>query len=373
MQNLIIISNIDIDYHISPILRRMNEIQDDFLFNILPISKNEIDEYSLQIDKDIKGDDYFYSLSKLKLDKGYKEKDLVIFYSKGILSSKKGTNLFRRTKDETDEIQGVSIISYRFLQNEVLESNIDFKKISHALFHFILNSVIGTYTNLKTHFDDKGCVRDYCNYLRNINRKLDENNYCLCRECKNELIKSNYHNPILKMIEHTSEIYGERRILVLGAYGDGGMKRIAEICRSIEKRNFTPIVIKDIRDDVYKTNIQKIVFEALQADFVICEYSIPGGEIAELQKLSELDIIISVVHEENKGATHMLDELFYRRLNIERRIYKKLEEIDSIIDESIKWALKTRENHANDLNTIYNWRMDTMRNVYDGLSIQYNQ
>lgn len=180
-----------------------NACQSDFDFYLIPQTQTEkspFTNYSLEFSDGLK------YLETLKAQFGYQKEDLVLTFYNGILkaSSHGLSNLFCAGANIEDEFPCTGIISLKYLNWNILEEKYNYEVQKHSILHLVVCSIIGSYTKLKAHKENIGCLLDLNLDLTAFNLKL-QRGYYLCSErefgCYDKLKNEKFGNSIIRLCE----------------------------------------------------------------------------------------------------------------------------------------------------------------------------
>jgi len=149
--------------------------------------------------------------------------------------------------------------------------------------------------------------------------------------------------------------FKQRTVLVLGQ-DTTQIIRLQAIQDRLRGRGYTGIIVKDQADIEIQSIEEKVNMLASLCRFVICDNTFPSGHIDELKICSLNRFVTAILQEEGKGATWMqvdypLDFSFMKIFK-----YSSVKQIDSAVNNAVKWAEKKIVERKAFFNRLYSWR-----------------
>jgi len=167
--------------------------------------------------------------------------------------------------------------------------------------------------------------------------------------------------PLIHLLEDDklADIIGSLKsntVVILGSDSSSeSMNVLNKIGERAKEWGLTPIIIKNIKDTEGQSFTQKAIMYSLLAKFVIIENSKASGHILEFDKVLNLNCIVGVLQEKDKGSTHLLDEYFIRYpFHLHQFVYD--DNFEQKIKETYEWCV----NQQKELSV-------RLKNIYEGL------
>ncbi|MEL7067079.1 MAG: hypothetical protein AAGN15_00330 [Cyanobacteria bacterium J06581_3] len=228
MSKVLIIPHYHYAREFSEFLTSANSTQADFEFYLLPPESRASSPLTNSTA------DYIEILEFLDTQKSLLGLDsgdlLVAFYDGTITALDHGfENLFIAGGSIRDPYPCTAAISLKFISWGILEQKYDYSLQRHALFHLVVCSLIGAYTEVQAHSQTYGCLLDFNNQLTDFNHKLQMGYYlCSANQCGcYEAIKAErYGNSIIRLCEALRDGVDQKKLqiiveeLIMGNKGD---------------------------------------------------------------------------------------------------------------------------------------------------------
>jgi hypothetical protein len=127
-----------------------------------------------------------------------------------------------------------------------------------------------------------------------------------------------------------------KTVLVLGSYGDEGIKRLRCIEAYLFKTGYDPVLAADHPSAPESLEAKVLSFMTISR-FVICEHTVPSGEIDELKMCELNQVITAVLHEKGRMATAMQAHYAFEHSFIKFFPYEQAT-FAAVLQEATKWA-----------------------------------
>jgi predicted aspartyl protease len=154
-----------------------------------------------------------------------------------------------------------------------------------------------------------------------------------------EAIPSFKQNTVLILGQDTTEIY-----------------RLRAIQNSLKRHGYTGIIVKDIVDIDIQSIEEKVNMLASFCRFIICDNSFPSGHIDELKICAFNRYVTTIFQEKGHGATMMQADYQLDFSFMKTFIYSNIKNIDTTVDDAIKWTEIKIEERRKYFNKLYGWR-----------------
>ncbi len=179
---------------LQPMAALLNSQQDDFEIQVC--TKIPMVSTLHQADMDIDIVEGMDDVARCKVALGLRDKDLLVRFIGAVLSSRAHglTNLFVAGSKLSEQPPRVTIISTRFIKNELLPADPAYNRQRHALCHLVVCSMLGAFLDMIAH-SDRGCLLDFNSSTPNIGRKIDIG-YSFCDDCLQHIERHPLGNSI---------------------------------------------------------------------------------------------------------------------------------------------------------------------------------
>jgi len=127
-----------------------------------------------------------------------------------------------------------------------------------------------------------------------------------------------------------------KTVLVLGSYGDEGIKRLRFIEGHLSKAGYDPVLVADYPSAPESLEAKVLSFITI-SKFVIYESTFPSGAIDEFVMCKNTETITAVLHEKDRMATAMQAHYGFGHQFIKFFPYEK-ETLADVLFEAVKWA-----------------------------------
>lgn len=149
--------------------------------------------------------------------------------------------------------------------------------------------------------------------------------------------------------------FKEKRVLVLGDYKDEGLERLDNIAKSLEKKGYEPILVKDIPGNPYHNLKQKVLTIGLHSRFVVIDDSSTSGHLVEYEACRNNELVMILLHADGQRGTYMTAGASCTSNIIFDISYNPSCPLQAI-EEATSWAeAKLKELKIN-YNQLYPWR-----------------
>ncbi len=149
--------------------------------------------------------------------------------------------------------------------------------------------------------------------------------------------------------------FKQSTILILGQ-DTTEIYRLHAIQKRLEHHGYTGIIAKDISDIEIQSIEEKVNMLASLCRFIICENSVPSGHIDELKICALNRYVTAIVQEQGRAATMMQADYALDFSFLKTFTYSSLNDIDSTVDNAIKWAEIKIDERRKFFNQLYSWR-----------------
>lgn len=217
MPKVLILPHFHYEDVFSDFLNVANSVQSDFRFYLLPPESKD----NSPLKKPVA--DYLEILGFLHTQKkqmNLDPEDLLVAFYEGVITAldHKLANLFIAGGNLDDIYPCTAAVSLKFISWGILEQKYDYSLQRHALFHLVMCSLIGGYTQVSAHYQTHGCLLDFNNHLIDFNRKL-QMGYYLCSDlqngCYSKLKSERYGNSIIKLCTILRESIDQKKLQVI--------------------------------------------------------------------------------------------------------------------------------------------------------------
>jgi len=136
-----------------------------------------------------------------------------------------------------------------------------------------------------------------------------------------------------------------KTVLVLGSYGDEGIKRLRFIEGNLFKAGYDPVLVADYPSAPESLEAKVLSFITVSR-FVVYEATFPSGGIDEFAMCKSTDTITAVLHEKGRMATMMQADYHFGRDFIKFFPYE-IDTFAEALQEAAKWAETVVASRAN--------------------------
>lgn len=108
------------------------------------------------------------------------------------------------------------------------------------------------------------------------------------------------------------------------------------ISNIVTECKFIPIIIREQKEIIGESYLQKAIMYSLLSKFVLIENSTASGHLLELKAVLDSGAIIGVIQKKGTGATKLLDQVFQNYNNVRSFFYT--DDIREATMEAIRWC-----------------------------------
>ena len=137
--------------------------------------------------------------------------------------------------------------------------------------------------------------------------------------------------------------------------------RLRAIQGRLAELGYEGVLAKDYADIPRQCSEEKVTMFASIAGFVICDNTVPSGEIDELKICSNNRFVTAILEEKGRSATWMQKDYPYDFLFMKTFTYATPEEIGIAVDKAVAWAQKTVPKREKYFDRLYAWRHPPQR------------
>lgn len=159
-------------------------------------------------------------------------------------------------------------------------------------------------------------------------------------------------------IEEYIKHFKQSTVLLLGDYGEEGIKRLETIQAILSSKGYEVILVKDIPDHPYQDIPQKIVAVGAVARFVLVDDSSRSGHLVEVQICKQNSWVTVLLRSGGKGGSWMTAGASHASNVILEKAYDPSAP-ETAINEAITWAEEKLVELEKDFKDTYPWRQDT--------------
>ncbi len=154
--------------------------------------------------------------------------------------------------------------------------------------------------------------------------------------------------------------FKEKMVLVLGDYGDDGIKRLKEIKKILIILGYVPICLNEIPDDLHYDLQQKAVAVGSVARFVVMDDSSKSGHLVELQHAQFNRWFLIILRLEGSDGSFMTRGASATSKVILENSYST-DNLHEVLNESVRWAEERIEENKRTMMGVYPWRKDSVQ------------
>jgi len=152
--------------------------------------------------------------------------------------------------------------------------------------------------------------------------------------------------------------YKKKTVLVLGDYGNDGLKRLETICGVLDEIGYKPLQVKDIPDNVYQDLSQKVVAIGSIVRFVIVDDSSKSGHLMEIDLCKQNNWVTILLRAGDGNSSWMSAGVSqYSKVIIEK--FYDINNPKSAITEAVVWAEERLNELKDRFGDIYPWRIQS--------------
>jgi len=161
----------------------------------------------------------------------------------------------------------------------------------------------------------------------------------------------------LSIHEYISK-YKKKTVLVLGDYGNDGLKRLKTISGVLDEIGYKPLLVKDIPDNIYQDLSQKVVAIGSIVRFVIVDDSSKSGHLMELDLCKQNNWVTILLRAGDGNSSWMSAGISqYSKVILEKSY--DVNNPKSAITEAVAWAEERLNELKDRFGDIYPWRIQS--------------
>jgi hypothetical protein len=151
--------------------------------------------------------------------------------------------------------------------------------------------------------------------------------------------------------------FKQRHVLILGDYGDEGLKRLMAISSVVTDAGYVPVLIKDLTDPPEMNLIQKVVAVGAVARFVVMDDSSKSGHLVEWAHPKMNDWIVLVLRLEGSDSSYMTRGATATSSVIREDTYTA-SNLALVLPNAMAWAETRIAELSREFADTYPWRSD---------------
>jgi hypothetical protein len=129
-------------------------------------------------------------------------------------------------------------------------------------------------------------------------------------------------------------------VLVLGKDTGAALDRLKTMKCKLEELGYYVYIIKEQRDRLGESIVQKVLRYALSSKFVLIENTEPSGHLYEIPHVAKAAECVTVVlQEEGKGATWMFEDAYAKHNHWHKLTYRE-GGLENVVEAAATWAEK---------------------------------
>lgn len=149
--------------------------------------------------------------------------------------------------------------------------------------------------------------------------------------------------------------YKDKMVLVLGAYDEGGERRLNAITTSLKKFGYVPLLVRDIPDHPHQSLNQKVVAIGAVSRFVIIDDSFKSGHLVEVELCKQNLWVTAVLRTKGSFSSWMTAGISASSKVVFEYEYDEYNS-DEALDHVCKWAEQTLKQLKKIFTNTYPWR-----------------
>ena len=154
--------------------------------------------------------------------------------------------------------------------------------------------------------------------------------------------------------------FKEKMVLVLGDYGDDGIKRLEEIKKILVDLGYDPISLNEIPDDLHYDLQQKAVAVGSVARFVVMDDSSKSGHLVELPYAQSNRWCLIILRLKGSDGSFMTRGASATSKIILEKSYSS-GNLPEVMNESVKWAEERIKEVRETMKVDYPWRKELIQ------------
>lgn len=151
--------------------------------------------------------------------------------------------------------------------------------------------------------------------------------------------------------------FKEKMVLVLGDYGNDGIKRLEEIKKILIDLGYDPICLNEIPDDLHYDLQQKAVAVGSVSRFVVMDDSSKSGHLVELPHSQYNRWFLIILRLEGSNGSFMTRGASATSKIILEKSYSSAN-LPEVVNESVRWVEERIKEIGETMKGVYPWRKD---------------